>query len=68
MIHATFSNFCSRSKIAESAEFLGMHAQGSRDRQARSQGGVGGVPTPPSGINDIHNTNYLIQERLFDCF
>ena len=33
--------------------------------QAHSQGGggdVGGVPTPPSGINDIHNFNYLIQE------
>ena len=25
-------------------------------------GGVGGVPIPPSEINDIHNTNYLIQE------
>ena len=30
--------------------------------------GVGGVATPPSGINDIHNTNYLIQDRPFDCF
>ena len=27
-------------------------------------GGVEGVPTPP-GINDIHYTNYLIQERPF---
>ena len=39
--------------------------------QARSRGGgggVGGVTTPPSGINDIHNTNYIIQERPFDCF
>ena len=36
--------------------------------QACSQGGggVGGVPTTPSGINDIHNFNYLIQERPFD--
>ena len=33
-----------------------------------ARGGVGGVPTPPSGINDIHNFNYLIQERPFDCF
>ena len=36
--------------------------------QARSRGGGGGggvrsVPTPPSGINDIHNFNCLIQER-----
>ena len=40
------------------------------DTQARSQGGggAGGVPTPPSGINDIHNFNCLMQERLFDCF
>ena len=30
-------------------------------------GGVGGVATPPSGINDIHITNYLFQERPFDC-
>ena len=33
---------------------------------ARGGGGVGGVPTTPSGINDIHNFNYLIQERPFD--
>ena len=32
-----------------------------------ARGGVGGVPTPPSGINDIHNFNYLIQEKPFDC-
>ena len=33
--------------------------------QARSQGGggVGGVATPPSGINDIHNTNYVPNPR-----
>ena len=31
-------------------------------------GGVGGVPTPPSGINDIHNFNYIIQERPLNCF
>ena len=36
--------------------------------QARSQGGCRGVPTPPSEINNIHNTNYLIQERPFDSF
>ena len=30
-------------------------------------GRVGGVPTPPSVNNDIHNFNYLIQERPFDC-
>ena len=30
-----------------------------------ARGGVVGVPTPPSGINDIHNFNYLIQERPF---
>ena len=33
-----------------------------------ARGGVGGVPTPPFEINDIHNPNYLIQERPFDCF
>ena len=36
-----------------------------------ARGGVVGVPTPPSEINDIHNTNgwcHLIQERPFDCF
>ena len=33
-----------------------------------ARGGVVGVPTPRSGINDIDNFNYLIQERPFDCF
>ena len=37
-------------------------------RPVAGGGGVGGVPTPPSEINDIHSTNYLIQERPFDCF
>ena len=44
-----------------------MEEEGGGAKQPRSQGGgAGGVPTTPSGINDIHNFNYLIQERPFD--
>ena len=42
-------------------------AKTAREEQARSQGGCRGCTYTPLW-NDIHNTNFLIQERPFDCF
>ena len=41
---------------------VGIKLGGRDNARPVARGGVGGVPAPHSGINDIHNFNYLIKK------